>query len=124
MSTQYCPVPTAYCLPFHSSEMQVGDVEVASYELKVDTIGLLQTNRDVETDFFVSASPAVLSVVAFAYAPAKCPLHSCSGISTVPRHASVAYPPQCSIPPLSKRDTVPGPFPSKPSTMQPQSWTS
>lgn len=46
-----------------------GNVEVAAFELKVDTIGLLQTSRQIESSLFDGASPEVLSVVAFTYAP-------------------------------------------------------
>jgi hypothetical protein len=43
-------------------------VQTAVYEVKLDTIAVMRTSRQSEYDLFNSASPKVLSVVAFACA--------------------------------------------------------
>eukprot|EP00892_Ulva_mutabilis_P004033 jgi/Ulvmu1/2000/UM012_0163.1 len=50
--------------PCSADAGDLGGVEVAAFEMKVDTIGLLQTSRAIESNLF--GREAVLSVVAFA----------------------------------------------------------
>jgi hypothetical protein len=54
-------------LPF----MQV-DVQVATFKVKLDTIAVLRTSKQVEEKMLDQASSKVLSVIAFAYA--TCPM--------------------------------------------------
>lgn len=49
-----------------------GDVRIASFQVKPDTIALLRTSQFDEALLFGSAEPAILSVVAFAYALPPC----------------------------------------------------
>lgn len=51
--------------PCSADAGDLGDISVASFELKVDTIGLLQTDAETESGLFERANPDVLSVVAF-----------------------------------------------------------
>lgn len=42
---------------------------VSAYNIKVDTIALLQTSNEIERGLFETATPGVLSVVAFSCVP-------------------------------------------------------